>query len=402
MKSLAVSALAALSLACAPVLRAQAPASSPSLRKRAPGAPAASGAAHAKDFRDSKAHGADANGAQDSAAASDAPALSTRAAVDALNDAELDQVISLLKENYIHPEALSDSEMKRASVQGILDRLAPGASLTASPAAGGPSPSPFRSEILDNRIGYARLGATTESNVAELDAALQKFAEKSLGAMVLDLRATPQSSNFEETAEICRRFCPKGKVLFSVKKPNIKQEQILTSKEEPKYRGIIAVLVDAETAGNAEVLAAVLRAHVNALVIGQQTKGEAVEFAELPLHSGKLLRVAVAEVALPEDVRVFPGGVKPDIIVPAPRETTEALLKGELEKGVSEFVFEVERPRLNEAALVAGTNPDLDAIQAAQRNKGEKAKAQLHDAVLQRAVDFITTIAIYEKKPSGK
>ena len=322
--------------------------------------------------------------------------------MDALNDAELDQVISLLKENYIHLDSLSDSELKRAAVQGILDRIAPGASLATAPAVGGPSASPFRSEILDNRIGYARLGATTENNVAELDAALQKFAEKSLGAMVLDLRATPASSNFEETAEICRRFCPKGKVLFSVKKPNIKQEQILTSKAEPKYRGIIAVLVDSDTAGNAEVLAEVLRTHVNALVIGQQTKGEAVEFAELPLASGKVLRVAVAEVALPEDVRVFPGGVKPDLVVPVAQETTDALLMRELEKGVSEFVFEVERPRLNEASLVAGTNPDLDAIQAAQKSKGEKAKAQLRDAVLQRAVDFITTISIYEKKAAGK
>jgi hypothetical protein len=364
-----------------------------------PAGAAASGAAPAKD---STAEGADPKNASGGAAAAhDAPALATRAAVDALNDAELDQVIGLLKENYIHPDALSESEIKRASVQGILDRIAPGASLVAAPAAGGPGPSPFRSEILDDRIGYARLGATTDNNVAELDAALQKFAEKSLGAMILDLRATPESSNFEETAEICRRFCPKGRVLFSVKKPNIKQEQILTSKEDPKYRGIIVVLVDSATAGNAEVLAAVLRTHVNALVIGQQTKGEAVEFAELPLATGKLLRVAVAEVALPENVRVFPGGVKPDLIVPAPQETTDALLKQELEKGVSEFVFEVERARLNEASLVAGTNPDLDALQAAQKSKREKAKTQLHDAVLQRAVDFITTISIYEKKPAA-
>jgi len=400
MKLLVASALAALSLACAPAFCAQPPSSSPAPKKQAsPGASSAPARASAKD---PKAQDADSKNAPVAAASGEAPALATRAAVDALNDAELDQVISLLKENYIHPDALSDSEMKRATVQGLLDRIAPGASLAVAPAGGAPSPSPFRSEILDNRIGYARLGATTASNVAELDAALQKFAEKSLGAMVLDLRATPESSNFEETAEICRRFCPKGRVLFSVKKPNIKQEQILTSKDDPKYRGIIAVLVDADTAGNAEVLAAVLRTHVNALVIGQQTKGEAVEFAELPLATGKLLRVAVAEVALPQDVRVFPGGVKPDIIVPTPQETTEALLKQELEKGVSEFVFEVERPRLNEAALVAGTNPDLDAIQAAQKSKGEKAKAQVRDAVLQRAVDFITTISIYEKKPGGK
>jgi C-terminal processing protease CtpA/Prc len=258
--------------------------------------------------------------------------------------------------------------------------------------------------VLDTRIGYVRLGATTPGNVAELDAALQSFADKKLTSVVLDLRATPSSAEFEQTAEVCRRFSPKGKVLFSVKKPNIKQEQILTSKDDPKFKGMVVVLIDHDTAGNAEIIASVLRTHVRAMVIGQQTKGEAVEFAELPLPNGKLLRVAVAEVGLPDNVAVFPGGVKPDLPVDVSQETTNEVLKRELEKGVSEFVFEVERPRMNEAALVAGTNPELDAIQAAQKNRGERPKPPLRDAVLQRAVDFITTITIYEKgeKKPGK
>ncbi len=328
--------------------------------------------------------------------------LTTRTAVDALSDADLDQVISLLKENYINPGALSDEELKRATVQGIIDRIAPGATIIEAPAADANQVSPFRAEILDGRIAYVRLGATVPSNVGELDAALQNFADKKLGALVLDLRATPPSAEFEQTAEVCRRFSPKGKILFSVKKPNLKQEQILTSKDDPKFRGIIVVLVDPDTAGNAEIIASVLRTHVRAMIIGQQTKGEAVEFAELPLGGGKLLRVAVAEIALPDNVAVFPGGVKPDLGVEIAQETTNEVLQRELEKGVSEFVFETERPRMNEAALVAGTNPELDAIQAAQKNKGEKPKPPLRDAALQRAVDFITTIAIYEKKPGTK
>ena len=328
--------------------------------------------------------------------------LTLRGAVDSLTDAALDEVITLLKDNYINPDALSDAELKRAKVQGLIDRIAPGAAFVEGPAAGASQVSPFRAEILDGRIGYARLGATTPGNVGELDAALQNFADKKLAALILDLRATPPSAEFEQTAEVCRRFSPKGKVLFSVKKPNIKQEQILTSKEDPKYRGIVVVLVDHDTAGNAEIIASVLRTHVRAMVIGQQTKGEAVEFAELPLPGGKLLRVAVAEVALPDNVAVFPGGVKPDLAVDIPQETTDEVLRRELEKGVSEFVFETERPRMNEAALVAGTNPELDAIQAALKAKGEKPKPPLRDTVLQRAVDLITTIAIYEKKPGAK
>ena len=327
--------------------------------------------------------------------------FTVRSAVDALNDAGLDEIIALLKENYISPGALSDDELKRATVQGILDRIAPGAAILEALTAGASQVSPFRAEVIDGRIGYARLGATTPANVGELDAALQNFADKKLGSVILDLRATPASSEFEQTAEVCRRFSPKGKVLFSVKKPNIKQEQILTSKDDPKFHGIVVVLVDHDTAGNAEIIASVLRTHVRAMVIGQQTKGEAVEFAELPLPGGMLLRVAVAEVALPDNVAVFPGGVKPDLALDVPQETTNEVLKKELEKGVGEYVFESERPRMNEAALVAGTNPELDAIQAAQKLKGEKPKTPLRDAALQRAVDFITTIGIYEKKSSG-
>ena len=378
-------ALAALLLASTPLLRAQAPEP-----EKIPDAPA-------------PAENPPAPPAPKSTAKPRKPGepFTTRAAVDSLNDADLDQIIALLKDNYISPDALSDDELKRATVQGIIDRLAPGAAIAEAPAAGASQTSPFRAEIIDGRIGYARLGATTPGNVGELDAALQNFTDKKLGAVVLDLRATPASAEFEQTAEVCRRFSPKGKILFSVKKPNIKQEQILTSKDDPKFHGIVVVLVDRDTAGNAEIIASVLRTHVRAMVIGQQTKGEAVEFAELPLPGGLLLRVAVAEVALPDNVAVFPGGVKPDLALDVAQETTNEVLKKELEKGVGEFVFESERPRMNEAALVAGNNPELDAIQAAQKTKGEKPKAPLRDTALQRAVDFITTIAIYEKKVGG-
>jgi hypothetical protein len=57
---------------------------------------------------------------------------------------------------------------------------------------------------------------------------------------------------------------------------------------------------------------------------------------------------------------------------------------------------------MNEAALVAGTNPELDAFRAAQANKGKKTPPTLRDAVLQRALDAITTIALFEKPAAKK
>ncbi|MEO7319428.1 MAG: S41 family peptidase, partial [Chthoniobacteraceae bacterium] len=268
-------------------------------------------------------------------------------------------------------------------------------------AVGAAETSPFKSEILDGKAGYLRVGSLNVDNLAGLDAALQDIAAKKIGAVILDLRATPAGSEFAQAAEVCKRFCPKGKVLFTVKKPTVKEEQILTSKEDPKFTRLLVALVDIDTAGAAEIIAAVLRTHAKAMVIGQRTRGEAVEFSDIALPSGKLLRVAVAEAALPDATPVFPGGVKPDLAVEVSQETTRDVLKQGLESGIAALVEETERDKMNEAALVGRRNPELDAMQAAQARQGEKTKAPLRDVVLQRALDFISTIGLYEKKPAS-
>jgi hypothetical protein len=329
--------------------------------------------------------------------------IGRREAVDSLSEPDLNALIPLLKEHYISPQQLTPAEISRATVQGLLDRLAAGAAILPAPVAERAAVSPFRAEIIDSRVGYLRLGSIAPSNIAELDAALNTFSGKPLAAVVLDLRATPAGSDFEQAAEVCKRFSPKGKVLFTVRKPIAQQELILTSKDEPRFQGLLVVLVDSDTAGAGEVIAATLRAHAKAMVIGQETKGEAVEFAGVPLPSGKLLRIAVAEVTLPEETNIFPAGLTPDLTVDVAQEVTDALLKEALDGGVTQLVMETERPRMNEAALVAGTNPELDALQAAQeRARGEKPKLPPKDAVLQRALDLVTTISIYQKKPAKK
>lgn len=324
------------------------------------------------------------------------PPQSLREAVDGLTEADLREFLKILREHYVDAPKLDENELSRATVQGLLERLAPGASLVATAASAPLEESPFRSEIIESRIGYLRLGALAPDHLTELDAALQTIAARPLGAAILDLRATPRGSDFELGAKVCERFCPKGRVLFTVKRRHAGQEMILTSKQDPRFRGVLVVLVDTDTSGAAEVIAAVLRTQAKALVIGEKTMGEAVEFSDLPLPSGKRLRVAVAEVSLPENVSVFPGGVLPDVPVEVSPETTAAVLSAALESGVASLVVETERPRMNEAALVAGTNPELDAIQAAARARAEKPKAPLRDVVLQRALDTITTIALFE------
>jgi hypothetical protein len=174
------------------------------------------------------------------------------------------------------------------------------------------------------------------------------------------------------------------------------------SDQVPLYNGLIVLLVDGETAGASEVLAAVLRLHNHAIAIGQRTAGRAVDYSDLSLPSGKILRIAVAEAILPDEHSRYPDGVSPDLPVALSPPVKRQIFQQSLTKGMAPFVFETDRPHLNEAALLAGTNPEIEAAQAAQHRRaqgGEKPSA-LHDTVLQRGVDLVTSIEVYEKQTS--
>ena len=326
--------------------------------------------------------------------------LTPAQAVNAISDADAQQALELLKSNYVRSDAFHEAALNRATLQGLLERMGGGASIRSGTAET-PEESPFRSEILDEHIGYVRLGSLTKGRLAEFDAALGNFNAKKVASLVLDLRATPASSDFELAAEFIKRLVPKGKMLFAIRRPSAKQERMFTSDLDPAFKGIVVTVIGRETAGAPEVIAAVLRAEGNALTVGRRTAGQAAEYAEVPLRGGKTLRVAVAEVKLPQNLAVFPDGLKPDLPVEVSTRDEQDALRQELEKGVAGLVYEIERARLNEASLVAGTDPELDADQEAQRKgkaNADDGDAPLCDSVLQRAVDLVTTLRIFGNK----
>jgi C-terminal processing protease CtpA/Prc len=261
------------------------------------------------------------------------------------------------------------------------------------------SPSPFYSEILEEHIGYVRPGALNAANLQALDKALAQFASKKVDALIVDLRASSEANDFAIAAEFAKRFCPKGKPLFTLHKPAARQDQVFSSDRNPPFQGLIAVLTDGETVGGSEAVAGALRIYDKALIIGQPTAGRAVEYSDLPLPSGKILRVAVAEVVLPNERRVFPDGIKPDLPVEMSIIDKRQVFQLSAEQGMGPFVYETERPHMNEAALLAGTNPELDAAEAEQRRRERgQARTTIHDLVLQRALDLVTSVEIYQKR----
>ncbi|PYK05976.1 MAG: hypothetical protein DME66_05690 [Verrucomicrobia bacterium] len=320
--------------------------------------------------------------------------------VNSLSSADLQAVITLLKSNFTSPDAISDTELNRATIQGLMVRLPHAIMLLPNrESASMEAPIAFYNEILDGHIGYLRLGSLNSANLRALDKGLSSFAAKKVDALVIDLRASQATNDFAVAAEFAKRFCPKGKPLFTLRKPPARQDRAFNSDRDPAFRGLIMVLTDGDTAGSAEALADALRFYDKALIIGQPTAACAVEYSDLPLPSGKILRVAVAEIVSPEGHSLFPEGIKPDLPVEMSVLEKRQIFQLSSEKGMGPFVYEAGRPHVNEAALLAGTNPEIEAAEAAQQRRGRAPeKPPAHDLVLQRALDVVTSLEIYQKR----
>ena len=333
--------------------------------------------------------------------------------INNLSQGELQEAINLLRANYIRPADVNDLALARATLSGVLSHLDHGAMLLpkpGTPAGPGPAdqvPDASLADVLSEHTGYVRLGALTKDHLGALDKALKGFVDKGLPAVILDLRATGPSSDYELAAEVIRRFVAKGKPLFTLHKPSNNQDRLFTSNGDPAFNGLVLVAVDGDTAGAAETIAAVIRSYDRSLVVGSNTPGQAVEYADLRLSGGSLLRVAVSQILLPANLSIFPGGVKPDVPVEMPREDLLAVFHQSVEKdhAMSPFVLDTERPRFNEAALVSGVNPEYDAARDAQaaRRRGDPApRPPLRDPVIQRALDLATAVGVMEAKPATR
>jgi hypothetical protein len=316
--------------------------------------------------------------------------------INSLGEADLQAALSLLKNNFTSPDSLTEAELNRATLTGLLVRMPGGLMLLPSRESAAPEPNtPFYSEIFEGHVGYLRLGGLNNANLKEVDKRLQEFAQKKIDAVIVDLRAS-NAGDFGVAAEFAKRFCPKGKPLFTIRKPGSRQDRQFSSDRDPTFQGLIVVLADGDAIGGAEALAAMLRLYDKALIIGEPSAGRAVEYSDLPLPSGKILRVAATEAVLPDGQPLFPSGVKPDLPVEMSAVEKRQIFRLSSDKGMSPFVYETERPHLNEAALMAGTNPEIDIPDAQRRNRTRQGQP-LRDSVLQRALDVVTSLEIYQK-----
>lgn len=324
--------------------------------------------------------------------ASTASAASTATDPKDISQAGIQTAFRILQKEYIRSNDLTFDELNRAALAGLLQRLDFGAELIPRKLESVPEAlKGVQVEMLTAQTAYLRPQAFTPRETAEMEQHLRKFIEAKVTHLVLDLRTPSPPGDFNTAADMLSLFVPKGEVLFKMKQMGQSRSEPETNMREPVWTQPLLVLVDDETNNLGETVAAVLRQRKLALLVGAPTRGGAVRYETVPVDAEWSLRFARAEVLLADDSSVFKKGLQPDFTVELPTAVKRQVFEVSREHDVKSTIRDRPRLRFNEAALVANTNPELDAY--IRRSAGEalpEDDIKPSDTVLQRAVDVIT------------
>ena len=225
-------------------------------------------------------------------------------------------------------------------------------------------------EELPAGMGYLRAAGIFPGAGAEIAAALEKWQAAGLFGAILDLRGADGAAE-TEIAALAEALVTTGHgALYTVSSrdgSDTRAVGLAAGGDHHKIRMPLMVLVDEETSGASELLAAVLAGSVQgAMIIGRETAGDPLIREPIRLSTGRHALLAKRQIAV-ADGTVYDGsgGVVPDVAITA--------------AALDETVYEPDAPVLRKGKTLSDEEKEDKALRDRTRN----------DTYLRRATDVL-------------
>jgi len=311
---------------------------------------------------------------------------------------DFNQVYELLRANI---PGMTEAELNAAAVNGLLEQLHGRATIVGSleetdlPKTGAQL---IQSAVLESNVAYLHVGKVGDDLASQLKKSYHAMtATNKIVGMALDLRFADGNDYAAAVATV--------DLFVTRKMPLLKWGQQMETSQpagEP-IPGPLMVLVNGQTTGAAEALAAALREADAGLIIGNPTAGLAMTTMDFPLNNGAQLRIATSPVKLGNGAVI--SRVSPDIAVAVNPADESAYLKDPyLALGRNDdsaavttndflsFVDHTSEADLVREKLKTGDDAGPSGLKPAKT--AAKTAPVIQDPVLARAVDLIKGLAI--------
>jgi hypothetical protein len=320
---------------------------------------------------------------------------------------DFSEIYKLIKQ---HAAGVTESELNRASVEGLVAALSPRVSWVTNSASGTAAGEPIsvpQSSVFDGPVACIRIARVNGLLARELKGAYEALSStNNLVGIVLDLRYAA-GDDYSAAAAAADLFTSAAEPLL-----NWGGGVVTSHSKTNAIRVPVVVLVNHDTAGAAEALAALMREHGAGLILGSATAGQAMVTRDFPLSAGGVLRIAVAPVTRADGSPLVARGIDPDIQVAVSAEEERAyyssayavMTRTNVSAGVRATPGNAagrtnlvsRRVRMSEAELVRehrdGLDRDEDAGAAVR--VAEPPKPLVNDPALARALDLLKGLAL--------
>jgi hypothetical protein len=305
---------------------------------------------------------------------------------------KFEEVFGLVRSNIV---GVSEADLNKAAALGLLEQLKGKVEL-AEPGATPSSSANLiaKTNTFDNSFAYIRVERVAPGLGDQVVNALK--SGKKYKGLVLDLRFA-KGEDYNSAVE--------GVTAFSKEAHTVLKWGDTEGKTSARADAIdlpVVVLINRQTRGAAEALAAALKDQQIALLIGGRTAGQALVFDDFPLSNGQHLRIARTKVQLAGGQAIAPEGVAPDIALDVDEKNERRWLedpylpisKASAPAGPAPFLTSVTNRigrRMNASEVVRRHREELEEGDAAPEapRPTEPAVAVVQDAALSRALDFL-------------
>ncbi len=140
----------------------------------------------------------------------------------------------------------------------------------------------------EHKLAHVRLGPLGQGCAQQLQEILVRLREEGVRGLILDLRWCP-GGYLDQAVEVAGLFLKNGEIARVKRRAGPVRERSYTCQQEGVFvETPLVVLVNAETSGGAELIAAALQDHQRAVVCGQRTVGKGSVQDQVHLEVGRL------------------------------------------------------------------------------------------------------------------
>jgi len=244
-----------------------------------------------------------------------------------------------------------------------------------------------RHEVLEGDVGYVRISQFQEKTDRDLQDAIDDLQEKGVKSLLLDLRNNP-GGLLDMAVQVTDAFLPPEKLVVYIQNRQGEKKEYYSRSAGLDQSIPMVVLVNGGSASASEIVSGALQDHHRAVILGTQTFGKGSVQTVIPLSDGYGLRLTTAKYYTPRGTSIQNTGITPDIDVP------QDLIIAHRDTGPA---FHIKERDLKNSL----SNDDLPAEEEVAPSddggaEGEAPEGERRDYQLQRAIDLLKSISIFQ------